>query len=394
MKFSNALFGSVFVSSVLLSSFVGVIWAGAALADQPAAGMKTAEMHDPHFQNMAAIHVVIPSDWNFSGVVLRPPDCKGARAEPEPAFRTQSKDSLMGVQFLPSFNWINADVPRVVRRVGVVRCPVYDDISIKDMGTFIAAGRPNARLIGVTGAIDGNFAANLKLKNDQLQASSPPSVRAMFPAPEARGEQGRVRIAYQLNGHPVEEWIVINKTIVRWQYAASVDNMGRGTSWDWIDYYHVEAFGLRAPQGKLDSEFARLLAIRRSIEPDGDWYRRESTEDRAYVQKVMQQTDRNIEANYEALHRQAVEIMRGAQAGEDAANRHGADVVDMLAGRQFVQNTATGQTGYVPLGHETGFQNSRTGEVVSSSNSNFDPNEPGQNWTDPGDWDRLRPISH
>ena len=358
------------------------------------AAMKTVELRDPHFKNMNAQQVSIPNGWNFSGVVLRQPACNGGRAQALGVFRAQSKDGLTGVQVLPAFNWVNADRPQVTVRIGVINCAVYDDISIRDLGRYIASGRPNARIVEVSGPIDGRFAENLKGRNEQYQAMSPPSVRASFPPMVARGEQGRVRIAYTLNGQPVEEWIVINKVITRAQYGATVDAMGRGTSWDWIDTYHVEAFGLRAPQGKLDGEFGQLLAIRRSIRPDEAWSERESNEQKAFDDKVIRRTNENIQANYEMLHRQSIEMMRSAAANDDAANRHGADVTDMLAGRQFSQNEQTGQTTYVPLDQERSYQNSNTGVIVSSKNSNFDPNEPGQNWTDPGDWDRLRPITH
>jgi hypothetical protein len=353
---------------------------------------KTVPIIDPMF-GMVAYTMEIPANWNFEGVVLHGPGCKGPFSGM--VYRAYSPDMRYGVQVLPNTEFFWADDPRTLPKFG--KCKYMPPISAADYAQFVSIRmRPDAAIDSVGPAPDeAAFQANLS----KTEFTFFNQVRIL-------GELKRVHLRFDMDGQPEEE-ILQTRMILRTLMVNTNISHTAMVQYRPMPQYASNAGvrALHAPQGELMSHFKALAAILLSERAD-DQYIQTST---AYFQNqtniaianswaVFNSTMRASQQQFEAMSQNAQNFIQNMQAQGDARHaqfmanmdrqdRHTRDVTDWILNQQLYQNPNTGQTFTASNQHRYTYQD-QFGHVVQSD-SIINPNELYQ-----ADWTSPIPIHH
>ncbi len=375
--------------------------------------MKIVAIWDPVF-NMPAFKMSVPADWSFEGLVLRASACNPNM--PSVVYRASSPDGLTGVQKLPRYDWGWAEDPFLTRVMRSQHCEVKQPMKAEEFAraTMLPQARPDAA-VQATEADPGaeKFQAQINRMNEQLAAGSRNGQQPFHQS----GDSVQLRLAYNYNGRPVEEWLTVTETAMDQPTPAMNGVVHRYQS-------QATATGMRAPQGQLEASTKLLTAIRDSIQPIPEWQQRQQEaiarqnaqfsammqrQQQASSQMLRQQGERfsqqmqqqhqafmgQMEQQRQARNEQFQEHMAekdrntaAFNAQMDARSRHTADYTDTLLDQQRFSNPATGTVTTQSNQYNHTWEDGN-GNILQTDSHTFDPNAQL-----PGSWTELQPIKH
>jgi hypothetical protein len=366
---------------------------GKEMGDSPASatpdakGMKTVEVVDPFF-GQRAFTVTIPAGWKLEGTVLRGAD---RSAPPDLVFRAYSPDGLTGVQSLPHYEWAWANDPWTVRQFRSGGLAMRPPGSVGDFvkSVVIPEIRPGAH-VGAVGPVP-ELSDALPEQDRKTNAQIAEAAHGR-PQSHVKTDAARVRIEYDFNGQPVEEWIVA--------ITSSTEHPGNVTPSGGIArILSSKGFikGARAPRGQLDSSEPSLRAIFGSFAADPSWTRkqgefmnREGGAQQAHMLERAQRQQADIMAqsrrNLDAIHRKGAAILQAERNSEAARHGGAVETIKHMGDQETYVNPATGQIGRLSNQNTYNYAN-ENGETVQTNSPTFDPNAQLR-----GNWTQLQPV--
>jgi hypothetical protein len=215
---------------------------------------------------------LIPTDWKFeSNVQWENRGCFTDLAAI--TFRAQSPDGRLVIEAFPSFSWQWASDPAVQKylvmenrqgaQVGLKPCPVNPPVPAADVLRKFAL--PKYRSGKDAGTVEPipNFDQSMNSRARSLEQQSARAGQQL----QFRADSARTRLKYEIDGHPVEEWV----TAVSVAQASTIST-GSGAT-QGIDCRAVMVYALRAPQGQLDASEKLFRMILSSVRREPDWQR-------------------------------------------------------------------------------------------------------------------------
>jgi hypothetical protein len=186
-----------------------------------------------------------------------------------------SLDSLTGFEILMPFSWQWADdsMTRMIQRRAAAApggssafCPLAEVMSPADYirRAILARLRPGAREIA-SEAMPALAAA----EQSQMEKAYAPLLATHWYT-SVHAEAGRVRIAYEIGGHTVEEWIMATIDVAAYpQFSAVPKKPGDKSQAYAITATHVYAY--HAPAGALASQSTLVATMVNSIRANPEW---------------------------------------------------------------------------------------------------------------------------
>jgi hypothetical protein len=190
----------------------------------------------------------------------------------------------------------------------------------------------------------------------------------------AQAEAGRVRIAYALDGQPVEEEFYVMLDSL---YMVGLHNWGA----EW-------ATSVRAAPGRLDPVRSVQQVMVSSFRLDLSWYARERQAAAVFEQMIYREQEAvmNISRILAETNRHVTDVIRSSYESRQAAlDRVNARFSEYIRGVETYQG-ADGRRVELPSGYSQAWVNNR-GEYVLSNNAGFNPNVLLR-----GDWHPLRRV--
>lgn len=226
----------------------------------------------------------------------------------------RSPDSLTGFEVFTPFawQWVDDSMSRMIQRRAAAAhggsaafCPLAEVMSPADYirRAILPRFRPGAREIAAE-AMPG-LAATVQSRLDTVYVP----LLATHRYTSVHGDAGRVKIAYDRGGHPVEEWIMATIEVVAYpQSTAMPRKPGDKTQAYSVSAAHV--FAYRAPAGALGAQSALAATMVNSIRANPDWV---ATRDRMLKQLIQQQIG--------IVDRRKMSVTSAAVSGAPAAQR-------------------------------------------------------------------------
>jgi hypothetical protein len=333
---------------------------------------------------LPAVSMLIPSDWHFESNVAYP---KGMPCGDmvKLSFRAESPDGKVAMELFPAYIWQWADAPssrqymqagnQQGQRFGKAGCDVMQVMHASDFVAKMMAPkvRPGAKVLNVE-PIPG---VDEQVRKQAQQATAQMQQNGL--KLRVTSESARAKVAYDLKGVPVEEWLSTVATVRASQVPVFVQGrMQQSMS------YSEEArllFGMRAPAGQLEAneKLFQLIVSTMVVEPD--WQGR------------IAQIRGNIAAIEQKGARDRQEIVRKSQ--EDTARIRNETIqhqqhAQEVSHQQFSQGLRDVETYRDPnsgerveLSNQYGHAWSNgAGEYILSDSPSFDPNAHlNGNWT-------------
>ena len=314
-------------------------------------------------QPMEAARILTPVDWKFEGVVA----WGAAKGCPPEMVKTaggaMSKDTLSGFNFFPVHTWQWYDNPQQQQWAAHAGgCPTEPLIGAIDYikRQVLPKWRPNARVVA---------AEPMPKLAQALQEQAQNQAAGLMQAHLynwVRVDAGRVKIAYEINGHPVEEWIMAT--------VQAISKPGFGNNGNWYNATANRVFAYRTPAGKLDSQPALFATMLGSIRSNPQW--------QAKMTQVLQNTTRIIQKGVADRNKIQSDMQ---QAQGDAANQRYQQIsaAEDKQSEEFAQ-TQRGLEYYTdPNTHEKvemsyGYRHTYTngnGEYILNDDPNFNPSK-------------------
>jgi len=356
--------------------------AGGAPTDQAHYALHWAQLVDQYgfAQPMEVSRFLIPVDWNFSGVV----NWTAGRGCPPNMVsiggRASSADSTSGFLFFPSRQWQWFDDPQkqqLAARTGgqsslQTGCPIAPLMGAVDYirREVLPGYRPNARV--VTTEPMPKLAQALQ---SEAQANAAGMIQQRL-ITWVRVDAGRVKIAYEINGRPVEEWIMATVKCV------AKPGMRTGL---WYNLTASRVFAYRTPAGKLESQPALFGTILGSITNNPNWTAKETQMMQGATRTEQKGVaDRNqIRAGMQANQTNAIiQHGRDISASED---QQAAEFAQTERGLQWYTDPNTHQQVEMTYGYRHSFTNGN-GEYILNDDPNFNPSKVYS-----GTWTELEP---
>ena len=270
-------------------------------------------------------------------------------------FRANSPDNRLAIEALPPRYWQWADDRNLVQamqmnnqqgaRFGMKGCDIGPPMRAEEFlkRTVIPAFRRNAQVVAVEPMPEFLQVAQEQAQHYEAQA------RQNGLQMQIRADVARLRLNYDLDGQPVEEWLTA-VTFASGTPAPSFDiasgRMGQTVSYTCGGY---NVYAMRAPRGQLDAKAKFFLMVLSTVHPDPNWENRIS------------QVKANINADASRAAMQRSEIIR--KSGEDTRKI----IADTYDNRQASQDRTAHQFSQVIRGVET-YRNPSTGETFELSN--------------------------
>ena len=327
-----------------------------------------------------AATALIPFDWKFqSDVQWSNRGCFTDIAAMK--FSAVSPDGKVAITALPWTSWQFASDPSVQRflrmenqaglRYKLVPCPVMAPTPAEELlrKFIVPKERPGKQIVSAERMPAVEQSVNAKLQRVEQQASqSGQQIRYAVNA-------SRVRLKYDLDGQPVEEWVMA----VSVAQATSIP-LGAGST-QGIDCRAMMVFAMRAPQGQLEANEDLFRAIWSSVNLDGHWQAE-------YLKNVAQLIqaqgkERGIRAEIiRKFQQNEIEVIRGVTANQTrGAEQSFQDFSELTRGVQPFTDPRGGPPLELSNLHDYAWINS-AGVVVQSDDPNFNPGAVyGGSWT-------------
>jgi hypothetical protein len=312
----------------------------------------------PDFFTSHPLDLLIPAGWKLEGQV----DWPLHKGNPSLAFRVDSPDGQIGLEYLAHDSWSWSDDPGTrtsLQAIGEKVQPLPTGAVDYLRTVLLPKLRPGAQVIAIEPlpTIAGYLNADLSGPNIAGEFDAKQNGVA---APKSSGDAARARITYLRNGMPVEEWIEIAVEHLQ-RHADNTPPWKPGEtsreevapSGPMIDTFTViECDILRAPQGTLERNSRILGTILGQLTQNDRW-----TEQVSYEYWHGKFNDRII-------------YFRSSYFGGD----------------QFYFDGPSSQESY-SFAYDHAWRNDSGGEVIVTDSADFDPNEKvgAQSWT------RLKP---
>ena len=354
--------------------------------------MKKVTIVDEHgFERpLLALSLLIPADWQFHGAVQYA-KAAGCHANLfQVTFRAASSDGKLALELFPGNTWQWADDAGAVRLMqssnrqlaqsGYKGCDIMPPLAAGEFlkQTVLPAVRREARVAAIEPMPE--IAREVQQQLQQAQAAA--AQRGI--QVRTRGDAGRARLAYDVNGQAMEEWV----TAVT--YASAVTgpafNMGRMGQTLFYTCAAEGVFGLRAPRGQLEASEKLFLMMLSTVRLDPEWHGR--------VMQVianMQATDTKGAADRSRIITQSGKdigniIHQTYENKKQSDERVAQGFSQYIRGVETYRNPATGET--VDLSNQYGHAwAGNNGEYILSDSANFDPNVAVR-----GNWTRLEQV--
>lgn len=208
--------------------------------------------------------MLIPVDWQYQGSTQW--NIKDRCNTINTSFRANGPDGR-ALEFFPEYNWTWADDPTYLRQdfaqkaqLGSHACDVMPPMSAADyLKRNLAKVRPSAQISAIE-------PMPKLMQEAQQQARETERMAAQYGLrQQIRPDIIRARLKYNVNGVPVEEWLIV-RTVITGSLGPSF-NAARGGMTQAFSYTcKASAIAERAPQGQLESsaKFFELLLHRPS----------------------------------------------------------------------------------------------------------------------------------
>ena len=395
---------------------------GGSGGDQISSSMKQVQIMDPMF-NMVAYTLQIPSNWNFQGIVLHGPGC--TTFWQSIAYRASSPDMSYGVQVIPATDFYWADDARA--RPQGASCKILPPMTAANYGSLVSIHmRPGSEVDGVDEP--PNFAQFKELiqRDNQTLAQNAAAVGNRNPEREA-GDEARLRIHYDLNGHPEEEWVTVALRMWHQPTSTMMNQPGKLMQLAMLDRIQSSptVVAQRAPKGQLESHAQLFQTIGASLKANpeynarvGQWMQnatnkliarswqttnailKEGQQDQERRTQQAQQFIQNMQAQGDARNAAFAQQMADKSAGVqgfnaqmDRRSAHAQDVSDYLLDQQYYVNPTTGETSYASNQYNNTYTNgsnsSNNTQTLQTNDPNFNPNG-----VISGNWTQLQAIHH
>ena len=361
--------------------------------------MKKVAVIDQHgFERpIPALHLLIPVEWKFEGGANYGVKI-GCKADMVRLwFRAESPDGKFAIELFPGRTWQWSDDPNAVRMMQMsnqqtaqfggkgcdIARPMRAGEFLQNVGLPLlrtTAARRDARAGGVEPIPEVAQMVEQQIRQYQQQAAQA-GLRMNI-----MGDVGRMRIGYEMNGRPVEEWITA-LTYASGTAGPTYNVMtgGMGQTMYWTCGAEL-LFGLRAPQGELSAKDKFFMMVLSTVKLDPQWQGR--------VNQVMG----NIAAGETkgAMDRSRIIAQNGRdissiinQTYENSSKSHDRAMEgwsQYMRGVETFRNPSTGDT--VELSNNYGNAwAGPNGQYILSDQSSFDPNTLSM-----GNWTRMEQV--
>jgi hypothetical protein len=237
-----------------------------------------------------AVRLLAPAGWTSAGEVHWDDRHACLANLVQMTASARSPDGLAGFEIFTPYSWQWADdsMTRMIQRHAAAApggssafCPLADIMTPAGYirRVILPRFRPGAREIAAEAM--PRLAATVQSQLDQAYAP----LLATHRYTSVHGDAGRVKIAYDTGGHPVEEWIMATTEVVAYpQRTASARKPGDPTQAYSISAAHV--FAYRAPAGTLGNQSALAATMVASIRANPEWV---AARDRMVKQLIQRQ---------------------------------------------------------------------------------------------------------
>lgn len=260
-------------------------------------GTRKENIIDPQYQ-MTAYTVAVPSNWKFAGSVARGVGCHAAGSALK--YTMVSPDGSTAIVAMPALTWSwNTDETRR-KFMEQGHCPGIDIATSDSFLVNIAVPNlhPDAKIVSVSGMLP-EAQAILAKQLDQMKQNNATMAQGYGQHPQKITLDGaRVRIAYQHDGHPIEEQISTVISCTTSQQAAmfkqpASENRVCNSRGVWM---------VRAPAGHLDAllNSSEFKALNGTLQINHDWDNRVIQDMTAAFQKVAAANNAQFQANLKA----------------------------------------------------------------------------------------------
>jgi hypothetical protein len=336
--------------------------------------MKMVKAMDEHgFERpLVAYSILVPPDWQSEGSVtwnIMPYDrCNTTQI----TLRASGPDGR-GLETLPYYNWVWDDYPETLRQVQAMQtpfgprpCDVQPPMAAADyVRRMLGQIRPNAQVVVIE-------PAPKLMEILQKQARQMEQDAARYGLQQSvRPDAARVRLKYDSNGKPVEEWVyafTITRARLGPHFNPQTMQMFQAYTYDCSAHLTTQ----RVPEGQLDAsdKFFDLVWSTARVSPE--WGAR-------VVQSALaiQQIElKGIRDRSRIISQSANEIadmqMQGWQNRQRSEDRVFDSITQSIRGVETYRNPATGET--IDLSNEYGhaWVNNR-GEYLLSDSPDFNP---------------------
>ena len=358
------------------------ITAGAATAPMTSAGgaMKTVTTNDPAL-NIPAFTLAVPQDWTLHGDVLTGTGCNNG---PKFVFRAQSADGLSGVSGMPRYDTFWSDDAQRRQAQAQTGCTMMAPTSAADllMNVIVKQVRPNAQIVSAVSVVPGfdeKFAASIASANQGAQAAA---AQYHMPAAHLVGDTARVKVQYDLGGHPTEEWLMV----MRKTTDSTPPSFGGGTMH--VMQSQTVILAEHAPVGKLDAEQSVLDAILMSEAAQPAWSQAQAQRAQQQIQQIQENGNRRIhqmqsdfatwsknsaaqaQANIRATGQRSIANARASDAANHAMAQK---TIDYSLDRQEYVNPSSGEHVKLDSGYNRAWVDGN-GHAAYSNSPTADPN--------------------
>jgi len=322
-------------------------------------------------QPLVSATVLVPVDWQAQGATAW--NIKDKCNTIQTTLRASGPDGR-AYEVFPQYNWSWADDPTFLRQsaaqtaqFGTRPCDVIPPMGAADyLKQNLAKIRPNATLVGIE-------PAPKLMEILQGQARQAEQAAAQYRLQEkVRPDVIKARIKYNLNGKPVEEWIVV-ATVTTGTLGPSFDiRSGRATQ-AYSYSCRANMVAERAPQGQLDASEKLFDLINSTFRVDEAWLTR-VTNSAAAIQQVELKGVRDRSA---IISKNAEDIRKIQQQGYENRQRTQdqsfAQFDQVIRGVETYQNPGTGEKVELDANYGHAWV-SNSGEYLLSDQAGFDPN--------------------
>jgi hypothetical protein len=368
--------------------------APAAAGNQNYYRMKKVSVIDEHgFERpIPALSLLIPADWQFQGAAVygKAVGCKANLVRLN--FRAVSPDGRYAIELFPGQTWQWSDDQNAVRMMqmsnqqtaqyGGKGCDIAPPMMAGDFlrRSVVPNVRRQAQVTGIEPIPE--VAEQVKQQIRQLEQQAAQAGLRM----RIQGDVGKARLAYSLNGQPVEEWITAltyASGTAGPTYNVATGGMGQTV------YYTCGGeliFGLRAPQGELNARDKFFMMVLSTVKVDPQWQARVNqaignisaaeTKGAADRSKIIAQNGRDISNIISQTYENSSKSHDRAMDGWS----------QYMRGVETYRNPTTGET--VDLSNTYGNAwAGPNGQYILSDSSGFDPNTMQM-----GNWTRMQQV--
>ena len=336
-------------------------------------GMQQLSVTDPAYR-MTAYHLLMPRGWHFGADVLRSGGCHGAGLQLN--YMMESPDRLTAVIQFAGVRW-HWDNDQWKDEHHMRQCEAVEISSASDflMNVLLPEVRPKAKIVSVVGPSEEVRQQLARAEEAERQMYDGWSREQGTPPPQhVYIDTANVRLAYEINGNPVEE--MITAIIDCWGGEERFNPHPRYPTVTNLFCTSRPERVVRAPQGKLDAylKSEELKQISQSVQPDHEWYERYSSDVRAQTARDKAASDAMIAQSWVTFNAQQAADQRFFDQLSENNRQFNQNMIMQGRQNQMIQENRMAQQQDEAhrwinfAGDKADYINSYTGQTVTLSN--------------------------